>query len=91
MAGTDSGEVLVQMPGSAVMVMYATQCERDRSLRLAQACQDLAERGAGLPGWATLDDAERENTALEARNWLRVGEATGLIAPYPVHASGTGQ
>ena len=37
MADTDSGEVLVQMPGSAVMTMYASQCERDRSLRLAQA------------------------------------------------------
>jgi hypothetical protein len=91
MAGTGSGEVVVQMPGSAVMIMYASQCERDRSLRLARARQELAERGAGLPGWAALRDAERESAALEARNWLRAGEAAGLIAPCPVHASGTGQ
>lgn len=52
MAGRDNGEVLVQMPGSALMVSYASQCERDRSLRLAQARQELAQRRAGLSGWA---------------------------------------
>ena len=91
MAGTDSGEVLVQMPGSAVMISYASQCERDRSLRLAQARQELAERRAGLPGWVVLTDAECEDATLEARNWLRAGEAAGLITPCPLHASGSEQ
>jgi hypothetical protein len=81
MAGTDSGGVLVQKPGSAEMVSYASQCERDRSLRLAQARQQLAERRAGLPGWVALTDAEREDATLDARNWLRAGEAAELIAP----------
>lgn len=72
------------------MITYASQCERDRSLRLAQARQALAARGAGLPGWQDLTGAEREDAALEARNWLRAGEASGLITPCPVHASGTG-
>jgi hypothetical protein len=30
------------------MVSYASQCERNRSLRLAQARQELAQRRAGL-------------------------------------------
>jgi hypothetical protein len=72
------------------MVSYASQCERDRSLRLAQARQELAERDAGLPSWAALTGAEHEDATLEARNWLRAGEAAGLITPYPVYASGPG-
>jgi hypothetical protein len=93
MAPADTGgdKVRVQVPGSAAVITCACQCERARSLRLAQARQDLAERGAGLPGWAALTGAEREDAALEARDWLRAGEAAGLIAPCPVHDSGAAQ
>jgi hypothetical protein len=70
MAGTDSGEVMVQMPGSAVMVSFASQRERDRSLRLAQARQELAERqarAARLDGWTELTGTEREDGQLTVR------------------------
>ncbi len=87
----NDGEVRVAGPqGTGIVITYASQCVRDRSLRLAQARQALAARGAGLPGWQDLTGAEQEDGALEARNWLRAGEASGLITPCPVHASGTG-
>jgi hypothetical protein len=45
MAPADPGsEIRVQAPGSAVMITYASQCERDWSLRLAQARQELGCR-----------------------------------------------
>ncbi len=86
----NDGEVRVAGPhGTGIVITYASQCERNRSLRLAQARQALAARGAGLPGWQ-VTGAEQEDAALEARNWLRAGEASGLMTPCPVHASGTG-
>ena len=87
----NDGEVRVAGPhGTGIVITYASQCERDRALRLARARQDLAVRGAGLPGWQDLTGADQEDAALEARSWLRAGEASGLITPCPVHASGTG-
>ncbi len=44
----DAGGVTVRMPGSAVLVDYASQCERDRSVRLAEERQ--ANRRARLRG-----------------------------------------
>jgi hypothetical protein len=81
-------EVRVRMPGSAVMVDYASQCERDRSLRLAEARQQIAAEGCFLPTWAELAEAERELAALEARNWLRAAQRSGLAAPCAVHDGG---
>ena len=80
-----SGEVRVRMPGSAVLIDYASQCERDRSLRLAEARQVLAERGCFLPAWGGLSEHDREIAAVEARNWLRAGIADGLIPACPLH------
>jgi hypothetical protein len=76
------------LPGSAVVVTYASGYERDRSVRLARARQEIAERGCLLPGWAELSAAERGMAALEARNWLWAGIAAGLIPAYPVHGDG---
>ena len=76
--------------GTGIVITYASQCERDRSLRLAQAWQALAARGAGLPGWQDLTGPEQEDAAPGALNWPRAGEAAGLITPCPVRASGTG-
>jgi hypothetical protein len=48
----NDGEVRVAGPqGTGIVITCPSQCERDRSLRLAQARQALAARGAGLPGW----------------------------------------
>ena len=44
----------------------------------------------GQPRWEGLAVAEQEGAALETRNWLRAGEAAGLITPCPVHVGGTG-
>jgi hypothetical protein len=88
MVGAGNGEIRLQAAGSAVVITYTSQRERDRSLRLAQARQEIAEREADGPSWAALAEDEREAAALEARNWLRTGEAAGLIVPCPVHESG---
>jgi len=80
-----SAEVQVRMPGSAILVDYASQCERDRSLRLAEARQAVAERGCFLPGWGALSEHDREIAAVEARNWLRAGVADGLIQDCSLH------
>jgi hypothetical protein len=73
------------MPGSAVLIDYASQCERDRALRFAEARQALAERGCFLPGWSALSEHDREIATVEARNWLRAGSACGLIPACPLH------
>jgi hypothetical protein len=74
------GEILIRIPGSSAVIDYASQAERDRSLRLAEARQELAHGGVGyVPPWAELTEAEREKSALEARNWLRAAVACGLI------------
>jgi hypothetical protein len=79
------GEVRIRMPGSGVLMDYASQCERDRSVRLAKARQALAERRCFLPGWDALREDEQEIAAVEARNWLRAGIAEGLIPRCPLH------
>jgi hypothetical protein len=73
-------EVRVQLPGSGVVVTYASLAERDRSRRLAEARQEIAHESASfLPPWEELTEAERERSALEARNWLRAAVCAGLI------------
>jgi len=86
----NSGEIRVPMPGTGIIITYASQCERDRSERFARARQQLAERAGAAPGWDALTSTEHEDATLEARNWLRAGVAAGLITPCPVHA-GAGQ
>jgi len=78
-------EVRVKLPSSAVVVTYDSQCERDRSLQLAEARQEIAERTGYIPPWAELGDGDREMAALEARNWLRAAVRCGIAAPCPVH------
>jgi hypothetical protein len=77
--GEPGPEVCVKMPGSAVIVTYASQRERDRSLRLAEARHAIAAEGVPCPPWAGLSDAERELAATEARNWLRAVGRAGLL------------
>jgi hypothetical protein len=72
-------EVRVKMPGSAVIITYTDQRERDRSLRLAEARQAIAAEGVLCAPWAGLPDAERELAATEARNWLRAAGRAGLL------------
>jgi hypothetical protein len=79
------GEIRVTAPGSSVVMTYASQCERDRSSRLAEARQQLAHEGALLPAWAELSEAEREDAAIEARNWLRAAIRAGIAPPCPLH------
>jgi len=76
MAG--DGKILIQMPGTGVVVEYADQRERGQSVKLAQARQYLAERTGYIPAWADLGEYDREAAALEARNWLR---AMAMLAP----------
>lgn len=73
--------IRVQFPNSGVAFTYTSQGERDRSLRLAEARQQLAHEGAFLPTWQELTDAERIDSELEARNWLRAADRAGLLAP----------
>jgi len=82
------GEVRIRMPDSGVIVDYASQAERDRSVRLARERQGLAQRGCLLPGWDELTEAEREMTSLEARNWLRAAVLAGLAEPEPEREGG---
>jgi len=77
MAG--DGKILIQMPGTGVVVEYADQRERGQSVKLAQARQYLAERTGYIPGWDELGEGDRETAALEARNWLR---AMAALAPF---------
>jgi len=71
-------EVRIQLPGSGVIVTYASQCERDRSWMLAEARQAIAHEGVLLPAWAELTDLHREMSALEARNWMRAAVRCGI-------------
>jgi Zn finger protein HypA/HybF involved in hydrogenase expression len=79
------GEVRISIPSAGLVATYASQAERDRALRLAQArqqlaCEDLAiaAPGGGRP-WNALNDYNRETAALEARDWLRAAGHAGLI------------
>lgn len=72
-------EVPIRMPGSPVIVTYASRGERDRALLLAEARQKIAEATGYIPAWAELTDDERETVALEARDWVRAAVACGLI------------
>jgi hypothetical protein len=78
MAG--DGKILIRMPGSGVVIGYASQRERDQSVRLAQARQEIAHHRTGyIPAWDELGRAEQEDAALEARNWLRAAVLCGLV------------
>jgi hypothetical protein len=77
MAG--DGKILISLPGTGVVVEYASQRERDQSVKLAQARQYLAERTGYIPGWGELGEDDRETAALEARNWLR---AMAMLARF---------
>jgi hypothetical protein len=59
----ESREIRIPVPGSGVLIDCASQAERDRSLRLAEARQELAHRGCFLPPWPALTDKERELAA----------------------------
>jgi hypothetical protein len=78
-------EIRIQLPGTGVVATYASQCERERSLRLAEARQDIAQQAGYIPPWAELADGDRELAALDARNWLRAAVRSGIAAPCPVH------
>jgi hypothetical protein len=73
--------VRVRMPGSGVVVSYASARELDQSRRLARARVQLARDGVHSPDWGELADAEREDATLEARNWLRAGARIGWPGP----------
>src|SRR6266516_2913774 len=64
---------------------YASQCERDRSLRLAEARQQIAHENAFLPAWAELSEAEREDAAAAACWWLRAAIRASIAPPCPLH------
>ena len=83
-------EVRIQMPASSVIVTYASQSERDRSLRLAEARQDIAHESGYIPAWAELAEGDREISALEARNWLRAAVRCGIADPRPGAAAADG-
>jgi hypothetical protein len=72
-------EIRIQLPGSGVVATYASQTERNRSILLARARQDLAHKGVLAPRWQELTEREREGAVLEARNWLRAAVLAGLI------------
>jgi hypothetical protein len=76
----ETREIRIPVPGSGVLIDYASQAERDRSLWLAEARQELAHRGCFLPPWPALTDAERELAAVEARNWLRAAATAGMAS-----------
>jgi hypothetical protein len=73
--------IQVQFPNSGVAFTYTSQGERDRSLRLAEARQQLAHEGSFLPTWQELTDDERATSEVAARNWLRAAVRAGLLAP----------
>lgn len=73
------GKIRISLPGSGVVVDYASQRERDQSLLLAQSRQRIAERTGYIPPWDELGEDDRETAALEARNWLRAAVECGLI------------
>jgi len=79
----DDSKILIRLPGTGVVVDYASQRERDQSLRLAQARQRIAERTGYIPPWDELDGNDQETAVLEARNWLRAAVECGLTGEAP--------
>jgi len=79
----DDGKVRISLPGTGVVVEYASQRERDQSVKLAQARQRIAERTGYIPAWGELGEDDQEKAALEARNWLRAAVECGLIGEAP--------
>lgn len=78
------GRVAVTMPGTGLVIHYASQRERDQSARLARARQHQADATGYIPSWEELSDDDRETAILEARNWLRAAAAAGLLGePEP--------
>jgi hypothetical protein len=85
--GQDShhGEFRVTDPSGFVFT-YASQCEHQRSERLAEARQELAATGTGyVPGWEELTAGERIDSTIAARHYLRAAIAAGLMGDCPVH------
>ena len=78
------GKILISLPGTGVVVEYASQRERDQSALLAQARQRIAERTGYIPSWDQLCDADQETAILEARNWLRAAVECGLTGESAV-------
>ena len=78
MAGDD--KILIRLPETGVVVDYASQLERDRSVSLAQARQQIAERTGYIPPWDELAEGDQELAILEARNWLRAAILCGLVS-----------
>jgi hypothetical protein len=76
--GSDS-EIRIRLPGTGVVATYVSQQERDRSVRLAEARQEIAERTGYIPAWGELAEGDRELAIMEARNWLRAAILCGLI------------
>lgn len=72
--------IRVPLPGSGFMVTYESQGERERTLRLAEARQQIAHEGNRNPTWQELTDDERGTSELSARNWLRAAKRAGLLA-----------
>jgi hypothetical protein len=75
----DDGKVVIRLPTHGVTVEYASERERERSVRLAQARQRIAKRTGYIPGWDALGTEDQETAILEARNWLRAAVECGLI------------
>lgn len=69
--------------GDDGLFIYDTECEYQRSLRLAQARQHLP--AFGMVPWDDLTVEEQENAALVARNWLRAAIDAGLMEDCPIH------
>jgi len=80
MSNTPQGEIRVQFPGSRVVFTYTSQAEHDRTLRLAEARQQLAHEGSFLPTWQELTDDERATSQVAACWWLRAADRAGLTA-----------
>jgi hypothetical protein len=71
------GEVRIRVPGSNVVMDYASEAERQAALLLAQARQAIA--GPMCLAWAELSGRDQEIAAVEARNWLRAAVAAKLL------------
>jgi hypothetical protein len=69
--------------GSRSQFIYGTECEYQRSLRLAQARQHLP--AFGMVPWTDLTVEEQEEAVLVARNWLRAAIAAGLMEDCTIH------
>jgi len=79
MTSTKDTTIRVQFPSSGVSYSFISQDERDRSLQLAVARQQIAHEGTFLPTWQELTDDERATSEVAARNYLRAAVRAGLL------------